>query len=63
MNNKTAANILVKCGECDNPAEYVEHIPAFEARLPRYKCGKHKPHETDCVTFGAYMGNKCLEVQ
>ena len=50
---------IVMCDECDKPAEYIEHLPAFTARFPRYKCAEHKPSEPYEITYGVCMENKC----
>lgn len=47
------------CDDCDRPAEWIEHLPAYTFRIAKYKCNLHKPvAEPFHETYGIYMGNK-----
>ncbi len=53
--------MTVICDICGEVAEYVESLPAFTVRKPKYRCGKHKPEEDQGkITFVICTDNKVL---
>lgn len=49
------------CDECKRLAEWIERLPAFTARYPKYKCDLHKPVAKQYEeTYSIYLGNKAI---